>query len=148
LKIICFKQWRLSTDTNVLQKSVAKMTNLKDSEGELLAGDLIFRRPTWPIFYANNSGFFIIIFSHGVRLSPLGTAGTLWPIVPAPDDDDDDNNNDNYDCGAIGGMRIGRRNQSTRRIPDPVPLYPPQIPHDLIRARTRAAGVGSRRINA
>jgi hypothetical protein len=25
-------------------------------------------------------------FSHGVRLSPLGTAATVWPIVPAPDD--------------------------------------------------------------
>jgi hypothetical protein len=26
-------------------------------------------------------------FSHGVRLSPLGTAATVWPIVPAPDDE-------------------------------------------------------------
>jgi hypothetical protein len=26
------------------------------------------------------------IFSHEVRLSPLGTAVTVWPIVPAPDD--------------------------------------------------------------
>jgi hypothetical protein len=24
--------------------------------------------------------------SHGVRLSPLGTAATVWPIVPPPDD--------------------------------------------------------------
>jgi hypothetical protein len=23
---------------------------------------------------------------HGVRLSPLGTAATVWPIVPAPND--------------------------------------------------------------
>jgi hypothetical protein len=22
----------------------------------------------------------------GVRLSPLGTSATIWPIVPAPDD--------------------------------------------------------------
>jgi hypothetical protein len=29
---------------------------------------------------------FFIYFSHGVRLSPLGTAATVWPIVPAPDD--------------------------------------------------------------
>jgi hypothetical protein len=29
-----------------------------------------------------------------------------------------------------------------------VPLYPPQIPHDLILARTRAAAVGSRRLTA
>jgi hypothetical protein len=34
---------------------------------------------------------------HGVRLSPLGTAATVWPVVPTPDD-----------CGAVGGMRIGR----------------------------------------
>jgi hypothetical protein len=26
------------------------------------------------------------IFSHGVRLSPLGTAAIVWPIAPAPDD--------------------------------------------------------------
>jgi hypothetical protein len=25
-------------------------------------------------------------FSHGVRLSPLGSAATVWPTVPAPDD--------------------------------------------------------------
>jgi hypothetical protein len=53
--------------------------------------------------------YFIFIY---VRLSPLGTAATVWPIVPATDDD----------CGAIGGMRIGRGNRSTR-------TKPPQIPH-------------------
>jgi hypothetical protein len=31
--------------------------------------------------------------------------------------------------GEVGGMRIGRKYQSTRRIPAPVPLCPPQIPH-------------------
>jgi hypothetical protein len=31
---------------------------------------------------------------------------TLWPIVPAPDDDDE--------CGAVGGIRIGKGNQSTQ----------------------------------
>jgi hypothetical protein len=35
------------------------------------------------------------------------------------------------ECGAVGGMRIGRGNQSTRRKPALVPLRPPQIPHDL-----------------
>jgi hypothetical protein len=45
----------------------------------------------------------LLFFSHGVRLSPLGTAVTLWPVVPAPDDDDDDDDNDD-DCGAISGM--------------------------------------------
>jgi hypothetical protein len=62
-----------------------------------------------------------------MRLSPLGTAATVWPVVPAHDDDD-------YDCGAISEKRIGRGNQSTRRTPAPVPLCPPQIPHDLTQA--------------
>jgi hypothetical protein len=34
------------------------------------------------------------------------------------------------DCGAIGGMKIGRGNRSTRRKPAPAPLCPPQIPLD------------------
>jgi hypothetical protein len=32
---------------------------------------------------------------------------------------------------AVGGMRIGRGNRSTRRKPTPVPLCSQQIPHDL-----------------
>jgi hypothetical protein len=40
------------------------------------------------------------------------------------------------ECGAVGGMRIGRGNRSTGRKPAPAPLCPPQIPHDLIWART------------
>jgi hypothetical protein len=42
------------------------------------------------------------------------------------DDDDDDD-----ECGAVGGMRIGKGNRSTWRKPAPVPLCPPQIPNDL-----------------
>jgi hypothetical protein len=42
------------------------------------------------------------------------------------------------ECGAVGGMRIGRGNRSTRRKLTPVPLYLPQIPHDLSWARIRA----------
>jgi hypothetical protein len=45
-------------------------------------------------------------------------------------------------------MRISRGNRSTRRKPAPVQLCPPQIPHDLTRARTRAAAVGSRQLTA
>jgi hypothetical protein len=50
--------------------------------------------------------------------------------------DDDD------ECGAIGGMRIGRGNRNTRRKPAPVQLCPPQIPLNQTRDRTRAAAVG------
>jgi hypothetical protein len=31
------------------------------------------------------------------------------------------------DCGAIGGMKIGKGNRSTRRKPALAPLCPPQI---------------------
>jgi hypothetical protein len=51
-------------------------------------------------------------------LGPLGTVVTNRSIVPTPGD---------YDDGEIGGMVIGRGNQSTWRKPDPVPLCPPQI---------------------
>jgi hypothetical protein len=76
-------------------------------------------------------------FSHGVRLSLLGTAATVSPIVPAPDD---------RWCGAICVTRIGKENRSTQRKPAPVPLCPPQIPNDLTWARTRAAVLGSPRL--
>jgi hypothetical protein len=36
---------------------------------------------------------------NGVRLNPLGTAATIWPIVPAPDDDD---------CGTIVEYKLER----------------------------------------
>jgi hypothetical protein len=48
--------------------------------------------------------------------------------------------------GAAGGMRTGRGNLSTRRKPAPVPLCTPQTPYDVSWDRTRAAGVGSRRL--
>jgi hypothetical protein len=38
--------------------------------------------------------------------------------------------------GAIGGMKIGRGNRSTRRKPTPVPLCPPQNPTWQTRSRT------------
>jgi hypothetical protein len=45
-------------------------------------------------------------------------------------------------CGAVGGMGIGRGNQSTRGKPAPVPLRPPQIPHNLtwVRKPSRSGG--------
>jgi hypothetical protein len=81
--------------------------------------------------------FFVLVSWGGVRLSPLGTSATICPIVPDPDDRW-------YECGAVGGMKIGRGNRITRRKPAPVPLCPPQIPHDLTRDRSQAAEMGSR----
>jgi hypothetical protein len=62
------------------------------------------------------------------------------------DDDDDDDEDD--ECGAVGGMRIGRGNPSTRKKRAPVPLYPPRITLNLTCARTRAAALGRRRLTA
>jgi hypothetical protein len=52
------------------------------------------------------------------------------------------------ECGVVGRMRTGRGNRSTLRKPAPVPLCPPQIPHNLTWDRTRAAAMGSRRLTA
>jgi hypothetical protein len=76
-----------------------------------------------------------MLCNHVVRLSPLGTAATTGLLYQPQMTDD-------------GGMKIGMGNRSTRRKPAPVPLYPPQIPHDLTRARTRAAEFGSQRLTA
>jgi hypothetical protein len=58
----------------------------------------------------------------GVRLSPLGTSATNWPIVQPRMIDDE---------RGVDGMRISRGNRSTWRKPALVSLCPPQIPHDL-----------------
>jgi hypothetical protein len=73
---------------------------------------------------------------HLVR-GPLN--GLLYQPGMIEDDDDEE-------CGAVGGMSIGRGKGSTRRKPAPVPLCPPQIAHDLTWARTRVTSVGSRRL--
>jgi hypothetical protein len=77
----------------------------------------------------------------GVRLSPFGTAATFGllyqPLIIY-----------DGDCGAIGGIKISKGKGSTWRKPVQVPLCPPQIPHDLTRARTLAAAVGSQRLTA
>jgi hypothetical protein len=54
-----------------------------------------------------------IIILSGVRLSPLGTAATIGVLYQPQMTDDGD-------CGAIGGMKIGRGNLSTRRKPAPL----------------------------
>jgi hypothetical protein len=79
---------------------------------------------------------YIIIIISGMGLSPLGSAATSGLLYKPQMIDEGD-------CGAIGGMEIGRGNQSTRRKPAPAPLCTPQIPHDQTQARTRAAAVGS-----
>jgi hypothetical protein len=84
---------------------------------------------------------FIIYYYWWGGTKSLGTAATsgLLYITQMIDKDD---------CGAIGGMKIGRGNRSTRRKPAPAPLCPPQIPHDQTRTWARAAAVGSQRLTA
>jgi hypothetical protein len=62
----------------------------------------------------------------GAGLSPLGTAATSG-LLHKPQMIDEG------DCVAIGGMKIGRGDRSTRREPAPAPLCPPQIPHNQTR---------------
>jgi hypothetical protein len=82
-----------------------------------------------------NKFSFSLVSLGGVKLSPLGTSATVGLLYQPRMIDDDD-------YGAVGGMRIGRGNRSTRRKPAPLPLCPLQIPHDLTWDRTRPAAVG------
>jgi hypothetical protein len=63
---------------------------------------------------------FVRFFFCGGTLGTAATTGLLYQYRMVGDGD----------CGEIGGMKIGRRNRSTRRKPAPAPLCPPQIPHD------------------
>jgi hypothetical protein len=86
--------------------------------------------------------FYFFNMLSGVRLSPFSTAAIAGLLYQAQMINDGD-------CGAIGGMKIGRGNRSTRRKCNPAPLCPPQIPHDdQTRAPTRAAAVGSQQLTA
>jgi hypothetical protein len=84
--------------------------------------------------------FFFFSFSGWGESESTWYVGHCWPIVPARMIDDD--------YGAVGWMRIGRGNRSTRRKPAPVQLCPSQIPHDLTWDRTRAGTMGSQRLTA
>jgi hypothetical protein len=57
----------------------------------------------------------------GVQTGATWQVGHFWPIVPAPVDCED---------GELGGIKIGRGNQSTQRKPAPASLCPSQIPLD------------------
>jgi hypothetical protein len=73
------------------------------------------------IKYSKRQVIFLLFIISGVGLCPLGTAATSG-LLHKPQMIDED------DCGATGGMKIGRGNRSTWRKPAPAPLCPPQIP--------------------
>jgi hypothetical protein len=52
------------------------------------------------------------------------------------------------ECVTFGRISVGRGNGSTRRRPTPVPLCPPQIPHDMFSDRNQAPAVGIQRLTA
>ena len=62
-------------------------------------------------------------------------------MQPYEEDDDDDDD-------VFSGMKLTGENRSTRGKPVAMSLCPPQIPHGLIRDRTRASAVGGRRLTA
>jgi hypothetical protein len=101
---------------------------------------LLLLPPRCNRIFSNTLSLFFLIILSGVRLGPLCTAATT-ALLYQPQMIDDD-------CAAIVGMMIGGRNRSTWRKPAPVPLCPPQTPHDLTWARTWAAAVGSQRLTA
>jgi hypothetical protein len=96
----------------------------------------------FPCFHAYHclGSFLFLVSLGGVRLSPLGTSATVGLLYQPQMIDEE--------YGAVGGLRIGRGNRSTQRKPAPMPLCPPQIPHDLSWDRTLAAAVGSQRLAA
>jgi hypothetical protein len=63
------------------------------------------------------SFFFFLVSLGEVRLSPLDMSANVGLLYQPRMIDDD--------YGAVGGMRVGRGNRSTRRKPAPVLLYPP-----------------------
>jgi hypothetical protein len=84
-----------------------------------------------------NKSFLLLSLSWGKTESTWYCGHSLFGLLYQPRMTDDK-------CGAVSGIRIDRENRSTRIKPAPVALCPPQIPHDLNRARTRAAAVGNR----
>jgi hypothetical protein len=107
----------------------------------------------FPLFFLMPGRIFMKLYMYSIVSQPISTSSFVNPsnflqrgetahmvcgplFLPVPSDT------------AICGIRIDRGNLSTLRKPDPVPLCPPQIPHDLTFVRTQAATAGNRRLTA
>jgi hypothetical protein len=89
------------------------------------------------IYFANNFlNLHIGGGGGGVHTGSTRHVGHFWPGPSYCED------------GELGGIKIGRWNQSTWRKPAPASLCLPKIPPDQTRARTRAAAVGSQPLTA
>jgi hypothetical protein len=115
-------------------------TPLKGKEANVQSSYFRRRRLNCTCYTGSNGRIIVTGIQEMEPVSPLGTSATTGLLYQPRMVDDE--------CGAVGGMRIGRGNQSTGRKLAPVPLSPPQIPHDVTWARKRAAAVGSRRLTA
>jgi hypothetical protein len=80
-----------------------------------------------------NDRIFFLVSLGGVRLSPLGTSATVGLL---------------YQPQMMMIMEKSVEWGLAGETEVPVPLCPPQIPHDLTWDRTRAASVGSQRLTA
>jgi hypothetical protein len=87
------------------------------------------------------SSFFLSFLGWGETGSTWYTCLPLTGLLYQPRTIDNE-------CGAVGWMRTGRGNRSTRRKRAPVPLCPPLISHDPTWAWTWAATVGSQWLTA
>jgi hypothetical protein len=84
--------------------------------------------------------FFIYLWDWSGTESTI-TASIYWPILQPWMIDVDD-------FGAVSGVHEARSTGSTPSKPAPLPLCPPQIPHDLTQTRTRSNSVGTWRSTA
>jgi hypothetical protein len=93
----------------------------------------------WKLITTSKNFSLIRLVGGGVQLGPLGTAATDWLIVACPGIMMMEN---------LVELRFAGETEVLEGKPVPAPLCPPQIPLDQTRDRTRAAAVGSQRLNA
>jgi hypothetical protein len=121
--VICTISWRSLSSRMLCMQSGRQLTTFG---GNLSNPSARFHRVTLQYI------FFFLVSYCGVRLSPLGTSATIWPVVPAPDD--------------RWWVWSSRWNEDCQEKPKysektcPSATCPPQIPHDLGSNPSRRGG--------
>jgi hypothetical protein len=126
------------------KKKTSVLSTKSRNEGRNEKRNIFFVQVKLYLFYFVAYTKFVSSFSvsHGVKLSPLVTSATIWPIVPAPDDRWwwwlwSNRWNANWQ---------GKQKYSEKTCPSAI--LSTTNPTWMTRARTRAATVGSRRLTA